>query len=266
MKVINLKQSIKLPQLYRNLEEKEVSTVRDAYQQFADCYLLSTLDALSKTNEGRKIISQNIQRTEKTNWIETAFPNFISNFERFKVTFQNVFGKKETYEIGEKELGKFFDVYKYQPNKIIFAMEIAMQKLVTQHPTKKSIFSRLRKLNKKNFEYNIPSNFMKMFTGKKPISIAEKHFNINLKGYKKEVLALLKKMSETPNNNYSFIAGTGVKKLERYWHCFVVESVDYKNQIIYLKNKRSNIPKAVSFDEAFDKLKYFVGYFEENLK
>lgn len=47
-----------------------------------------------------------------------------------------------------------------------------------------------------SFENNLPSHFMKVFTGIEPRVIAETDFNLDLSGYKNEVMELFKRMDK----------------------------------------------------------------------
>ena len=116
----------------------------------------------------------------------------------------------------------------------------------------------------KKFENNLPSNFLKMVTGKEPTTIAEKDFNINLTKHKTEVLDLFAKMSQ--EKDYSFVIMNGLKKFNnRRFHVYVIENVDMEKQELTIKNKRGNIVQTISFDEALKTFKSISGYFNKDL-
>ena len=247
---------------FRNLNEQELDSFSLACQEFSDCYLVSSLEALSKSKKGREILSKNIEIAPKQ---DDGFCGLFGNI--IKISFPNINGKKETFFVGAKEMDKNFDIYYHQKNKILFAVKMSMKKLIKKHFFKKPLISRLVPFTE-TFEYNKPSNFLEMFTGKKPIIIAESDVNFNLKKYKKDVFNLLKRMAQTKNSNYSFVVGTGISGFGniKSWHCLVVDKVDDANKMITLKNKRGNGKYTFSFDELIATFKYIVGYFDENLR
>ena len=92
---------------------------------------------------------------------------------------------------------------------------------------------------------------MKVFTGIEPRVIAETDFNLDLSGYKNEVMELFKRMDK--EKNHSFVIGTGVKMLDgRTWHVYIIEDVDLANNTITVKEKRGTF-------------KFVVGYFNSDL-
>ena len=114
------------------------------------------------------------------------------------------------------------------------------------------------------FENNIPSHFMKILTGKEPHVIGETDFNVDLEGYRDQVMALFERMDK--EKDHSFVMGTGVKMLDgRTWHVYVVEDVDLNNKTITVKEKRGNNPKTMSIDTALRTFKFIVGYFNGDL-
>ena len=261
------------------LSQTDFSLIRNSKQIFSDCYMLSSLDALTKSEQGRRILSENIKRvsfydTSKSSVFNDVFykntPSLdFSGFggDSFQIRFSKVNGKEEKFLIFPNDK-KYLYITQKQKSKIIGAIESAMSYLVDKYPNKKPFISRIFSPKKQNFEYNRASNFLEMFTGKKPYVLAETALNLNLKPYKKQVYALFEKMAASQKEGYSFIAGSGMKKMPdgRRWHCYSVLNVDSENKKITLINKRTNIPTVYSFDEAISKLKYFVGYFNEDLK
>ena len=265
--------------LASSLTEKDFCLISKTKQIFSDCYMLSSLDALTKSNQGRRILSENIKRisfadSKKSDLFNDLFCKNIHFLDfslwggdSFQINFSNINGKKESFFISPTDK-KYSLISEKQKGKIVGAVEAAMSFLIDKYPNKKPFISRLFSPLKKNFEYNRASNFLEMFTGKKPYILAETALNINLRPYKKQVYTLFEKMSAAQKEGYSFIAGSGLKKMPdgRKWHCYTVLNVDSENKKITLLNKRTNIPAEYSFDEAISKLKYFVGYFNEDLK
>lgn len=262
--------------LLQKLATSDINSLKQAQQVFSDCYILSSLHALSKSGFGKEFLSQNIKKAPNT--LPTVYfadlsektlqssPKFKTmNIDTFCFTFNNVYGKKEEYCIAPKDLKKNFRIYAKQKNPVIRAMEIAMNRLVHRHFFKKPLVSRLHfPFLNRSFEFNIPSNFLEMFTGVKPVSIGEKSLNLTLKPYKNEVMQIFKRMSKNPDD-YSFVAGTGFKTfdIDKGWHCFVVDGCDYEKQLLTLINKRTGHPFTVTFDRAISTLKYLTGYFKD---
>ena len=115
------------------------------------------------------------------------------------------------------------------------------------------------------FENNLPSHFMKVFTGIEPRVIAEKDFNLDLNDYRAEVMELFKRMDK--EKEYSFVIGTGAKMLDgRTWHVYVLEDVDLENNTITVKEKRGNQPRTMNIDTALNTFKYIAGYFNSDLE
>lgn len=262
--------------LMQKISENDISSLMQAQQVFSDCYILSSLHALAKSSFGRKILSQNIKKSanELPALYFADLPEAVSkhsskfktmNVDTFCITFNDVCGKKEEYCVAPLDLKKNMSIYVKQKNPVIRAMEIAMNRLVHRHFFKKPLISRMHfPFLHRSFEFNIPSNFMKMFTGIEPVSVGEKGINMTLKPYKKEVFKIFEKMSKNPKD-FSFVAGTGFKtfNIDKGWHCFVVDFCDYENQRLSLVNKRTGYPFTVTFDEAINTLKFLTGYFKE---
>ena len=205
MQILNLAKKQLTPKTklhFHRLKSNDVNSLRTALQEYSDCYLISSLEALAKSKEGRKILFQNIRKTN----IEIKLKEFSDDIvdsntgkikfdlNVFKIIFNNINNQKESFTIGLKELNIYFSIYNKQKNHLVYAMKMAMQKLIEKHPTKKPIISRIANPFKMKFEYNKPSNFLRMFTGKEPIIIGESDINFNLKKYKDLVFPILEKM------------------------------------------------------------------------
>ena len=262
-----------------SFNDKDINSIRQSKQIFSDCYMLSSLEALSHSTQGRNILSSNIQKfqvgtpvgatTFKDEFCKNACSceNALHSGDSFRIRFNNINGNQEDFFISQ-ENSKYKEINKKQKNPIICAFETAMSELFEKHPDRKFWISKLIFPFKKSFEYNKVSNFMEMFTGKKPYVLAETSMNLNLKPYEQEVYKLLEKMGSLGSDNYSFVAGSGMIKMDdgHRWHCYTVMHVDNDKKKIVLMDKRTNEPSEYSFDEAIKKLKYFVGYFNEDLK
>lgn len=265
--------------VFYRLAQSEILSLRVAKQEFSDCYLVSSLHSLTKSVAGREVLLQNISKA-KEEVSQYYFTEVSSRIKKqgeknpflkdvFDVVFKNVKNKEERYLIDAKTIKKYYWIEGKQKNSILSSVEMAMQKLVGKHFSKKPLFCRMNfPFMFENFENNKVSNFMEMFTGKKPINLCESKLNINLKHHKKEAFELFERMGRSPCDDFSFVAGTGVKHIGRAkgWHCYVIDKIDLQNKRIFLINKRTNNVERLSFDEALDKLKYIVGYFNENLK
>lgn len=235
----------------------EIATLQRVKQHFHDCYLVTSINSLSNSTNGRKILQNNILREGND----------------FKIKFRNVNGNQEDFFITEKEINDltlcdrlFNPIELKEPhNPIIKAIEVAMNKLLNKFPDKKSFVNRLYKTNE-NFEYNNPSRFMEMFTGITPFNINENSFRMSLRKNSDDAIGLFQQIGN--NNNSSFIVGTGhhfIKGMTN-WHCYTLEKVDNKANTIQIFDNRYQETITMSFTDAIKKLKYITGYFNENLK
>ncbi len=236
-----------------SISDKEIDSLKDAKQHFSDCYLMTTLETLSHTENGRKILKEQIQHDNNE-------PNRINCY------FYNKFGEKEIYStpvnIVTKEYKK---VYEKQPNEIVRSVDISVNEYEKKHKSK-PIYSKIGdNLKDYVFEYNLPSNFMKMLTGIKPHTIGETDLNLDLTPYKTEVMELFSRMDK--EKNHSFVISTGIKSLDGHrWHVYIIENVDLSNNTITVKEKRENRPQTMSIDEALKTFKFITGYFNSDLK
>ncbi len=235
----------------------EIKSLQRAKQHFHDCYLVTSMNALSNTENGRKILQENILR-EGNN---------------FNIKFKNINGKSEDFFVSEKELNdltlcdRFFNPIELKEphNPILKAVEVAMNKLLKKYPDKKSFINRLYKTNEE-FEYNNPSRFLEMFTGIKPININENGIRMSLKNKIDETKEVLEKIGNNETN--SFIAGTGHKFIKGLtnWHCYTLENVNNANKTAKIFDNRYQEEITLSFDDFIKKIKYITGYFNEDLK
>lgn len=236
----------------RPLTLHEIIPLKKPVQHFSDCYLVSSIGALARSEGGRKILSSNIAHCK----------------DGFRVRFQDVNGKRKDYFATAQEindlvsLDKYYNetVEKYKQNPIIKAIELGMDKLLKEHPDKKPFVSRLKTCQEK-FEYNKPSNFMEMFTGRKPIVLNEDGLKMTLKKDKDKAVELFDKMDKS--NDYSFVVGTGIPARGGLTsvHCYTVSGVNSDKQYIELFDCRKQYCEWLSYDKAIRALKFVTGYF-----
>ena len=236
----------------RQLSDAEISGLRTSEQIFSDCYLTAGLDALTLTQNGRKILKNSISKTPLN-------PNIVT------FSLYSPKGEKENFNINTTPLNeKYQELNKLQKNDTIRGFDLSVVEYENKYKTKPFICKISEIFKKYKFENNLPSNFLKMVTGKEPTTIAEKDFNINLTKHKTEVLDLFAKMSQ--EKDYSFVIMNGLKKFNnRRFHVYVIENVDMEKQELTIKNKRGNIVQTISFDKALKTFKSISGYFNKDL-
>lgn len=211
----------------RNLSKEEVASLENGEQYYSDCYLMSSIDALARTSNGAKILSNNINRNDdNSNIISYTLHKPNGELIKYVVNLQNV---------GDKYSG----VLQNQKNQIIQGLDITINEYESKYKTKPWYCALGTLFKHYRFENYLPSKFMEIMTGKKPISICENKFNINLKNHKEEVMELFSRMEK--EKDYSFVITNGIKKHNgRRFHVYVIENVDLKNNTITIKNKRGN--------------------------
>ena len=235
-----------------SISDNDIDDFKHAKQAFSDCYLMSTLETLSHTPNGRSILKEQIEYDDKN-------PKFINcylyspNNDRLKYSIPT-----------DTALGGYEKLYNSQPNEIIRSMDISVAEYEKKYKAKPWICRVTDTFKTYAFENNLPSHFMKVFTGVEPRVIAEKDFNLDLNGYRAEVMELFKRMDK--EKNHSFVIGTGMKMLDgRTWHVYELEDVDLANNTLPVKEKRANHPRKMSIDTALNTFKYVVGYFNDDL-
>lgn len=238
------------------LSLNEINNLKFAKQHFQDCYLVSSIGALSKSMYGRRTLFENIVHTDKG----------------YRIRFNNIDGRKEDFFATHEEMDKLIYMDKYMNpipiavphNPVIKALEVAMNKLLEKHPSKKPFICRFPSCNEK-FEFNKPSNFLEMFTGKKPIKLNEGGIRLNLKSKKENAEKIFEEIKRNPN--CSFVAGTsiGLNKGLSDNHCYTVDRVN-KNNTIELFDHRFLETITLTYEQAINKLKFLVGYFNQELK
>lgn len=236
-----------------SINDKDIDTLKDSKQYFSDCYLMSTLEALSHTKNGRRILKDNFKYDDYK-------PNIINCY------LYNKNGVRNIYSVPTDIVVKGYEkIYDKQPNKIIRTANIAVNEYEKEFNTKPTICKLSDNFKSYVFEYNLPSNFMKMMTGVEPNVIAESDFNLDLTKYKTEVLKLFTRMDK--EKDFSFVISTGIKALDGHrWHVYVIENVDLKNNTITVKEKRGNKEQSMTIDEALKTFKFIAGYFNSDLE
>lgn len=237
-----------------SISSKDVDSLKNAKQYFSDCYLMATLDSLSHSECGRRIIKEQIQYDDKN-------PKLI-NCYLYKKN-----GEQEKFVIPSQAALKGYEkLYQNQSNEFVRSVDISVNEYENKYKAKPLICRIADTFNEYNFEKNLPSHFMKIFTGIEPtVNIAETDLNFDLSGHKKDVMSLFERMDK--EKEHSLVIGTGPKMLDgRTWHVYVLEDVDLKNNTIRVKNKRGNKIRTMDIDTALNTFKYIVGYFNSDLK
>ena len=252
---------MKINKIYKPITNLEITELRQARQVFSDCYLVSTLNSLSRTAEGRKILKTNISKRQ------------TGTSAGYKICFQDVYGTPKDVFVTDKEIDnlvdKYFNVVKHdiKKNKTLKAVEVAMGKLINDHPFLKSIVNRCA-FSDEAFEYNTPSRFMKLFTGKKPIALNEQTLNLTLSSKKENAAELLKQIAKA-DGEQNFIAGTSAFVSHpniKNWHCYVLEKVNPDNNAVTVYDTRTTETYTLSFTSFIKSFKYITGFFSKDLK
>ena len=237
---------------------QEINNLRYAIQYFQDCYLVSSVGVLSRTENGRRILSENIAHTN----------------DGFKIRFNNINGDVKDFFVTKKEMDDlvYLDKYKnpieinekFPHNPVIKAIEAAMNKLLEKYPSKKPWVCRIPECNEK-FEFNKPSNFLEMFTGRKSIKINESSWHLSLRTKRRESIDLFDKIGENTEN--SFVAGSSINfyKGVSNNHCYTIDNIDKNKRKIDLYDHRFLKHITLTYEEAIKKLKFIVGYFDKDL-
>lgn len=242
----------------RALTFNEIITLKSAKQNFRDCYLVSALSALTNTANGRKILQQNIQKDGNA----------------YCIRFNNVNGSAESYLVKQTECDKLVLLDKFtqeialpidkQHNPIIKAVEVAMNKLLSVHPTKKPIICRIPGCQEK-FEFNKVSNFLEMFTGVKPLTLNESGLKMTLIKHKNTVTRLFGRMGK--ENETGFVFGTGYNFIfDDMPHCLTLKHVDTDSSKITVRDNRTMQMVTNTYEHAIKRYKFICGYFNEMLK
>lgn len=236
-----------------SISDKEIDEFKNTKQHFSDCYLMTSLETLSHTPNGRKILKKQIKHDDNN-------PNLINCY------LYTPMGTKEKYAIPTNAVVKGYkSLYEKQTNDIIRSMDVSVGEYEKRYKTKPWICRVTDDFKSYEFENNLPSHFLKIFTGKEPtVNIAERDFNMDLSSYKDQVMKVFERMDK--EKEHSLLIGTGMKMLDgRTWHVYVLEDVDLENGTVTVKEKRGNTPRVMSIDSALNTFKYVVGYFNNDL-
>lgn len=233
-----------------------INSMQKASQKLHDCYLVASLGALSRSSKGRRIISNNISHSA----------------DAYNVHFPNVNGKSEDYLVSKKSIVDMFQKSENEEISSIHnvnspltrAIELAVNALIKKHPFKKPPIYRLF-ASKHKCEYNKPSRFLKMFTGKKPLTLNEGGFFMSLFGKYSKAKRLLKQIEQDPNA--VFVAGTGWNTWGNLpaWHCYAIKRVDTKNNKLVLFDHKKQAEIALPIQNAIHQLKFITGFFSKDL-
>ena len=239
----------------RPISKIDLQTLGAAGQYFSDCYLLSSIGALSRCENGQRILKQNIQREGND----------------FFVKFNNVNGKAENYFVSAEECKQLVEQkldFDTPTHEIINAVEVAMDKLIKAHPDKKSFISKLLciyEIDKlRRFESNFVSNFLEMFTGIKPLTLNEKTLRMTLKKHQSEATGLMYAMGECQG---SFVFGTGYKRHNALsnFHCYEMVKSHPQLEQVEITEHRDNKIITLNYREVINNFKYICGYFDNML-
>ena len=236
----------------RHLSDAEIKELQNSEQIFSDCYLTAGVDALTRSENGKKLLKNNISKNPYN-------PNIVT------YSLYSPDGKKEDFTVNvTPQNSKYEKLNREQKNGTIRGLDLSVVEFEKKYNTKPFICKFSGLFKKYKFENYLPSRFLKLITGIEPTTIAETDFNINLTKHKEEVLKLFKRMSN--EKDYSFVIMNGLKKFNgRRFHVYVIENVDMNKQEISIKNKRGNITQTISFDEALKTFKSISGYFNKDL-
>ena len=237
----------------RPITPHQIESLATAQQHFHDCYILSSLGILSRSKKGQKILQNNI----------------TTNGHDFNIKFQNVNGKAEDYFISEEEIHNL--KFKDKKNNlqdlhcpIVKSVELAMNKLIKNHPFQKPPLYRAMK-TQQPFEYNKPSRFLELFTGQKPITLNESSLRMTLMSKLSEAGDLMMKIWEDKDS--AFIIGTGIHlgKLPS-WHCFDITKVDMPSNSFTVFDHRQNAELRFPVLSGLLNFKFLTGFLGKDLK
>lgn len=239
----------------KSICKTEYEAINKGYQILHDCYLVSSIKALNKTQFGREMLSKSVRMPVKGG--EGA---------AYEVEF---FGFKRSNKFIINKSGNYKNVYWRKEFDIIGAIEYATDKVIKRHPYMKSLFSRLFSPASKRIEYNKASLFLEKLTAEKPVQIGDNGI-IPLKWRKNKAINLMRKISETPEEKHSFVTATLIDGCERGIadnHYYMLANIDMKNFTVTLGNPRNpDELKVLPFKTYFKNFRSIVGYFEETVK
>lgn len=68
-----------------SISDKEIDDLKNTKQHFSECYLMTSLESLSHTKNGRKILKDNIKRYDKNPYLINCFL-YATNGKQIKYT------------------------------------------------------------------------------------------------------------------------------------------------------------------------------------
>lgn len=246
-----LNNSNAVPIFGRSVSYKETENFKNAEQYYSDCYLMATVDSLTNSYNGRRILQQQLE--------------IDNNNENINCYLYSPTGEKEKYVIpANTAISGYEDLYKNQNNKYIRALDISVAEYEKRHSIKPFICRLSEIVKTYRFENNVPAHFMEQLTGVKPITVGSTYKDLTLKGHREELMQLFQKMAK--EKHYSFVLTSGYKKFNgRRYHAYIIEDVNLEKNTITIKEKRKNTPQEISIDEALSVFCAMSGYFESDL-
>ena len=234
----------------------DIQALSRARQIFHDCYLVSSLNAFSRSSKGQKILQTHIAHDER---------GYVVRFSKIKDGAKDFFISQEfmnSISLADSSGKKHPTPQIHNP--ILKAVELAMRQLIIENPFKKSIINRLA-FGYEPFEYNNPSRFMEMFTGIKPRIINEKTPHMTLKQNADKVIDTFSKIANDEDS--CFVLGTGFKRPTTFvdWHCYTVKNVDDELGRVVLQEPRTHEQIALPYEVAIQRFKFLVGYLGKDL-
>ena len=97
-----------------SISDKDIDSLKASKQHFSDCYLMSSLESLAQSDNGKKILKDAIHRDDND-------PNKINCY------LYTPMGNRECFSVPTASVVKGYEkVYKYQPNEIIRSMDVSV--------------------------------------------------------------------------------------------------------------------------------------------
>ena len=112
------------PVFRASISDKDIDGFKNAKQHFSDCYLMTTLETLSHTPNGCKVLKEHIQYDDKN-------PKLMNCY------LYNPMGEKEKFVVPTNAVVKGYDkLYKHQPNEIIRSMDVSVAEYEDKYKAK----------------------------------------------------------------------------------------------------------------------------------
>lgn len=240
-----------MPNFTSSVSYSEIDELQSAKQYYSDCYLMATVDSLTNSYNGRRILQQQLECDTNNGYVYCYL--------------YSPSGEKERYTVpANTAVAGYESLYENQNNKYIRALDISVAEYEKKHSTKPLICRLSEVVKTFRFENNLPANFMEQLTGVKPITVGSTYKDLTLEDHKKELMPLFERMAK--EKNYSFVLTSGYKKFNgRRYHAYIIEDVNLEKNTITVKEKRQNTPQEISIDEALSVFCAMSGYFESDL-